>query len=329
MTQIQRWEPTGISSVDRAVAYWRPASSLPAQFKDPATGQPKLDDLTLAALWLDAIDVPPIPNLPQLYVVKGRVGMMAELQRALLARAGYDLEVVEQTAEYATVRIAPPGQGFKPPVTVTIGDAEKAGWTRRSSANVPSNYETIPDRMLAARACTKAISLYAPGVIHGIVAPADKIAPLDTSDPVALSRAGEEGDEPSGPVRDESGPDGQGGGVPPRSLSPSGATIPPHLREAEVDPETRVMLVERLQQMPEEPRLALAVEARQLGVPNVKSGWFTKAHAALVERLIEEHVGSWVPDEVHDDLPEANTSEEGGERYDPADNYTPEETEPF
>jgi hypothetical protein len=202
VTDLERWHPTGIMEVDRAVAVWRPASMAPAQFKD-ANGRVRVDDLALAACWLYALDISPIPNLPDMYVVKGRVQMMAALQRALVAREGYDLDVVEATATRAVVRISrPPGDWHT--VTVTMEQAERAGWTRRAKPDQPSNYELIPDRMLLARACTKAINMYAPGVLRGIAAAGATVAPLDDVD---VGR-----DEPaSGPVsRGETGVENAG-----------------------------------------------------------------------------------------------------------------------
>jgi hypothetical protein len=198
MTDVERWTPTGIAEVDRAVTVWRPASMVPAQFKDK-DGNVKVEDLALAAMWLYVLDVPPIANLPDVYVVKGRVGIMAALQRALVARAGYDLEVVEGTAARAVVRISrPPGDWH--PVTVTMQQAEQAGWTRRAKPDVPSNYELIPDRMLLARACTKAINMYAPGVLRGITAAGALIAPYD--DELGVGRHPSSGPEPSAVSRE-------------------------------------------------------------------------------------------------------------------------------
>jgi hypothetical protein len=193
VTDIERWHPTGITDVDLAVAMWRPASMAPAQFKDP-NGRVRVDDLGLAAAYAYVLEIPPIPNLPDLYVVKGRVGIMAALQRAMAAREGYDLDVVEATATRAVVRISrPPGPWH--PVTVTMEQAERAGWTRRAKPDQPSNYELIPDRMLLARACTKAINMYAPGVLRGIAAAGAPVAPLADVD-------GGRDEPASGPVPD-------------------------------------------------------------------------------------------------------------------------------
>lgn len=315
MTDVERWAPTGIDLVDRAVATWRPASMVPAQFKDK-DGNVKLADLQLAGMWLYALDVPPIPNLPAVYVVHGRVGIMAELQRALVARAGWDLWVVESSAERATVCIRRQGdRDWKPDVTVTMAEAHQAGWTKPAKSGELSNYVKIPDRMLAARACTKAISLYAPGALAGIAAPAARVAQLDEepSDVDAL------GEVPAGPEGSRL--------VAPRSVAPSGATIPEHLREPEVDEDIRAGLLERIAALDEPTTRALAAVCKQLRIPNVRTARFTRAHGALLDRLINETVsgpvpggdpppaagapprvaptGPGVPDDVYDDSPEA------------------------
>ena len=308
MTDLERWAPTGIDTVDRAVATWRPANLVPQQFKDK-DGHVQIADLALAAHWLHALDVDPVPNLPQVYVIKGRVGIMAELQRALLARAGWDLEIVETTNQRATVRIRPaPAGNWKPDVTVTMADAEKAGWTKESGGY--SNYKLIPDRMLIARACTKAISLYAPGVLHGITAATATIAQLIEDDTV-------EADAP--PVRM----------VPPRSVAPSGATIPEHLREPAIDDNVRRYLLFQVENLTENQRDRLGAIVHPMLMPNLKSSRFTVAHGALLERLLAEIIQTSgpalgaptppretpagpdpIPDHVYDDTPESRGYDE-------------------
>jgi len=271
MTDLQRWTPTGIDTVDRAVATWRPTTMVPAQYLDKQ-GHVKLADLQLAGMWLYALDVPPTPNLPQVYIIHGRVGIMAELQRALIARAGYDLEIVETTAERAVVRIRRHPDSWKPDVVVTWADAVRAGWT------TSPNYQKIPDRMLAARACTKAISLYAPGALTGVVAPANNIAQLEPA-----------GEAP-GEVANPAGPS-----IPARSIAPDGSTIPEHLREPEVDEPVRAWLIERVDTLTETDRDTLAAIVHPIQVPNLRSHRFTQAHAMLLDRLLNEISGPVSP----------------------------------
>jgi hypothetical protein len=151
--------PTGIDRVDVAVRRWAASSLLPDHFKKD--GVVKVADVIIAATTLDALDLDPVLNLSDVYVIHGNVGLMAELQRTLLARAGYGFKLVEATAESATVGIGREG-GQVHLVTVTMAQAEKAGWT--SSAM----YTKMPERMLTARATTLAVSLYAPEVLRGM-----------------------------------------------------------------------------------------------------------------------------------------------------------------
>ena len=166
-TEVVHWTPSGIDPVDRAVTHYRKSSLAPAQFKDKA-GHVKVEDLALAAAWLYALDVPTIPNLPQPVRVIGGRGEHDGRPAAhplepgrLRHRSGGG-----ERRTQATVRIRQMGGRWKPPVTVTMDQAARAGWTKRKGehSDTPSNYELMPERMLVARACTKAISnLYARG----------------------------------------------------------------------------------------------------------------------------------------------------------------------
>ena len=285
---------------------------VPAQFKTQQ-GQVKMGDLALAATWLHVIDVPPVPNIPDVFVIKGRVGLMAGLQIALAERDGYEIEVVTSTAKMATVRIRQIGaKDWKPYVTVTYAQAEQAGWTKRSanSPDQPSNYELMPDRMLAARAVTKAIGFYAPGVRRGIRARAAGVADL--------------ADEEDGEITDGSGP-GTAGSEPSATLPPppdqppgrraDGPTLPEHLRPPECSEELRADLLARLAVLEGAEPEALA-ELRDriafLKIPNLRKGGpdFTEAHGWLLDRLFRDieapaPTDEAVPPVVHDDAPDA------------------------
>jgi hypothetical protein len=164
--------PTGIDRVDLATRTWQASSLLPAHFRN-TDGSVKVADLQIASLTLNALDIDPVRNLPDVYVVNGRCGLMAEVQRAIAARDGWELELVEATPMSATWRIRRPGGQWKL-ATVTMAQAVKAGWTRNKC------YETMPERMLSARACTLAVSLNAPGILRGM---ADAVTELDMAIP--------------------------------------------------------------------------------------------------------------------------------------------------
>ncbi len=75
---------------------------------------------------------------------------------------------------------------------------------------------------------------------------------------------------------------------PPRSIAPSGATIPGALREPEVSEQTRDQLRDRINRLPSKARQQLEMITADLCIPNLLTGRFTRAHGALLGRLIDE-----------------------------------------
>jgi hypothetical protein len=99
--------------------------------------------------------------------------------------------------------------------------------------------------------------------------------------------------------------------------APDGSTIPKALREPPCPPEWRAELLTRLAALDRSALAALENWKDELGLPNVRSHRFTKAHAARVMRLTHEIVGPApfvtvdepTPAHVHDDAPEAYESD--------------------
>lgn len=85
---VVRYEATGVAMVDRVVRHWGQGSLLPKQYRigQRDDGGPDWPNLTIAATTLERLDVDPFPNLPDTYVVAGRVGLMHGLQVALAQR---------------------------------------------------------------------------------------------------------------------------------------------------------------------------------------------------------------------------------------------------
>jgi hypothetical protein len=290
---------TGISVVDQAARTWVDSSMLPAQFKDKDTGVARAGDVLVACLYLDALDMDPRVGLPDVYVVNGRPALLAEAQRALCRRAGIDLEVVTATADLATVAITVPGRPRRE-VTVTMDEAVTAGWTKDPKTG-ESMYTKLPHRMLTARACTHAISLYAPDVKRG----------MDAADPVQLPAEAR------------------------IAIAPDGATIPPDRREPSIDPDDRAAIIADLAALPAfqrewfRRRWKDPPELGGLGCPTLSgTGQLSAAHGALAGYMLRDaqaaaalEVGNAepTPAQVHDDAPESSDPEPGSERYDPDD----------
>jgi hypothetical protein len=175
--EVVRFERTGVALVDRAVFHWGQANLCPRAYRighkeDGATDWP---NLVIAASSCAALTIDPMLNLAKTYVIHGTFGMMAELQVALAQREGVDITDVSSSNTEATVCIRLPGEGAGERYTVTMPEATKAGWAGRNP-----NYQTMPNRMLRARATTLAIARRAPGVLRGI---ALRVAPIAALDP--------------------------------------------------------------------------------------------------------------------------------------------------
>jgi hypothetical protein len=89
----------------------------------------------------------------------------------------------------------------------------------------------------------------------------------------------------------------------------------------------RAQLLENVQNLAPAVAAGVRDHMRNLQMPPIAHADFTKADAALVRRLIDEceaeqeriDSGYPVPDAVQDAQPEANYTEPGSEKYDPAD----------
>ena len=196
--EVVRYEPTGNAAVDRAVRYWGQASLLPKQYRAEG-GAVDWPNLTIAATCLQVLDVEPFPNLPDTYVVNGRVGLMHGIQIALAQRADVFPDLLESDDTHALVELIH-GESWRCPrclrggvhtAVVTMAQATRAGWTKRNP-----NYGTMPDRMLAARAVTAAIDHHAPGVLRGIASAVSSLAALETTEGAPLPGGGSVGQIP-------------------------------------------------------------------------------------------------------------------------------------
>lgn len=236
---------------------WRIKPGEPADVQEQ-----KVADLMVVGHTLADLDVRfGVTTLPQVFVVHGRPGLMAQLQIALASRHGCDIVPLdeESSAEQAVVK-AKGKDGEWHRVTVTMEEAKLAKWPEKNP-----NYKTMPDRMLAARAVTKAIGLHCPEA--KMMLPAGNL--LD--DPQDL-------DEPTGPA--------------PRSLTPDGTTIPEAKREPAIDDDTRAQLLARLEALTPDQTEQVKQVWQDLRIPHLKTAQVTRAHGALITRLIDDAVGT-------------------------------------
>ena len=105
----------------------------------------------------------------ELSVIKGKLVASAKLKRALVERAGYRLARENDTDETCTAVLYRSATGeVVGSYTFTIEMAKQAGLVKPDSGYVKN-----PERMLWARASTRVIDDFAPGVSLGIIAEED------------------------------------------------------------------------------------------------------------------------------------------------------------
>lgn len=127
---------------------------------------------TSAVLRGMGLGLDPLVALDQIFVIYGRPSMYVRLKVALVQARGHEVDTVERTDDKAVVRGRRKGEtDWQPPVTITIGDACRAGWVKNDA------YEKTPADMLWNRAASRVVDMIGADVLFGI-------ASLEDVDPV-------------------------------------------------------------------------------------------------------------------------------------------------
>lgn len=111
-----------------------------------------------------SLGIDPLTALQQIYVVHGRPGMYTKIKVALAQRHGHEVWDEEYSAERVTVcgrRAGWPDERIVR-ITITIQDAQRAGWTSNDA------YRKTPADMLWSRAAARVVDRIASDVLHGI-----------------------------------------------------------------------------------------------------------------------------------------------------------------
>ncbi|WP_067891310.1 hypothetical protein [Nocardia vaccinii] len=115
------------------------------------------------------IGLDPIQSLQNIFVVHGTPSMYARTMKALLIRAGHQVETVESNDRRAIVRAKHRAASEWEESTWTIERAQKAGYTSNAK------YRTDPEGMLYARALADACRRAAPDVLLGMAYSAEEL----------------------------------------------------------------------------------------------------------------------------------------------------------
>jgi len=104
----------------------------------------------------------PMQSLNSIHVIEGRTAMSPELMRAMVARHGHRIDVVENSATVCEVKGLRSDTGSTATVRWTMEDAKLAGLAGKN------NWKTYPRAMLLARATSELCRIVFPDVIAGL-----------------------------------------------------------------------------------------------------------------------------------------------------------------
>jgi hypothetical protein len=178
-------------------AAWELAQKIARTEFVPQALRGKPESVLAAILFGRELGIGPMQSLQAIHVIDGRPGASPELMRALVARAGHRIDVVESDREHVTLAGERYDTGATASVTWSIADAEQAGLLQlrdgrpfaRSSNGRPLPWETYTRAMLLARATAELCRALFADVISGlsytveelqsISAPVEAAAPVD------------------------------------------------------------------------------------------------------------------------------------------------------
>lgn len=113
----------------------------------PSHLQRKPENLLALMYAAQSVDIPLWQAIQGMQVISGKVGISADLCRALILRAGHTFRVEESTEQAATVVVIRKGETFEHRASFSVEDAKRAGLTGGS-------WNKYPKAMLIARATT-------------------------------------------------------------------------------------------------------------------------------------------------------------------------------
>lgn len=112
-----------------------------------------------------ALDVSAFWALQSMHVIEGKLGMAAELMRALVIRAGHSVRVLERSEKRAVVEIKRSDRDTPYRAEFTMEDAKNAKLLGKDG----SGWSKYPKSMLVARATSIAVRDECPDVMFGVV----------------------------------------------------------------------------------------------------------------------------------------------------------------
>jgi hypothetical protein len=150
----------------------------------PAALRNNVAGTTAAILYNREIGLPPMTGLNAVHVIKGKVGISAEMMRAQVLAAGHEIWFEETNTSFCTISGRRAGSDRVTTVKYSESDAKTAGLFSND------NYKKNPRRMYQARATSELCALIFPDVIRGMVSAEELYDDAEAGDSIAVPAEG-------------------------------------------------------------------------------------------------------------------------------------------
>lgn len=135
--------------------------------------QGKPESVLACVLYGAELGLGPMQSLNSIHVIEGRTAMSPELMRAMVARHGHRIDVIENSNTVCEVKGIRADTGSTATVRWTMEDARMAGLVGKN------NWKTYPRAMLLARATSELCRIVFPDIIAGLSYTPEEVASIE------------------------------------------------------------------------------------------------------------------------------------------------------
>lgn len=139
----------------------------------PSALRGKNEAVLACVLYGAELGLGPMQSLNSIHVIEGRTAMSPELMRAMVARHGHRIDVLENSNTACEVEGTRADTGSTAKVRWTMEDAKMAGLAGKN------NWKTYPRAMLLARATSELCRIVFPDVIAGLSYTPEEISSIE------------------------------------------------------------------------------------------------------------------------------------------------------
>lgn len=139
----------------------------------PKALQGKPEAVLACILYGAEMGIGPMQSLNSIHVIEGRAAMSPELMRAMVARHGHRIDVIENSNTACEMKGVRNDTGGSATVRWTMEDAKLAGLAGKN------NWKTYPRAMLMARCTSELCRILFPDIIAGLSYTPEEIASIE------------------------------------------------------------------------------------------------------------------------------------------------------